>query len=442
MFSAVLLCLLVPSGVQSFEEIRVPSFPVQSERNCSERTVLERGSGNGVDFRCRSSGNCVDIACHCNGVNDCNDQSDEVDCLGSWTAFRSSGETGPSSALSLLPAENGAILKLEAAELVEDHEIQMQQKLDFEKQEQDKLGREVQAEEKRQEVVERQQHLAEEESPAPAPRVDLAQLATEAVQQEMEEESACKNAAQGTDCANHILFAMNHGISASPAWYPGLSPTSSFRDFQALLHLVADNGCSRPCTDEDEGCLKIEDHNPCLLRIQWVRKVEMIEHKDWYPELAKDSSDHQFAQSLYERGVESCRRPCKDGEEEDPNLRESLRLAAEAPSTTSPVSTSTRARPIISTELIGTEEPATKGSGDTQQLFLARSVAYESPPSGGFSPAVGALATATIAAIAALACMVPRRLLQTEAPRLTDRDPFLHIFLASEEPELLPSAAE
>jgi len=175
-------------------------------------------------------------------------------------------------------------------------------------------------EERKQQEEEAARKRRKEQSLKEAKQAVLAE-AKELIDQEKHNHSICQNARQGSDCFNHILFAMNHGIFENPSWYPSLSQTSSFRDFQALLHGVSRNECPRPCFDEESGCLDVTNQNTCVLRIQWVRQVELIQHRDWYPDLSPESRDEDIAESLWQRGVHVCHRPCKFGEPEDPNLR-------------------------------------------------------------------------------------------------------------------------
>lgn len=58
----------------------------------------------------------------------------------------------------------------------------------------------------------------------------------------------CHTATTGEPCFRHVIWAMTHGIHEKPHWYPGLSPSSSFGEFQAFLasrDLHAE--CPRPC---------------------------------------------------------------------------------------------------------------------------------------------------------------------------------------------------
>merc|ERR1712232_19436 len=57
----------------------------------------------------------------------------------------------------------------------------------------------------------------------------------------------CTDAEPGSECYRAVDWAMNTGIKQHPDWYPGLSPASSFRDFQLSLHKKGDDLCDMPC---------------------------------------------------------------------------------------------------------------------------------------------------------------------------------------------------
>merc|ERR1719362_247199 len=58
---------------------------------------------------------------------------------------------------------------------------------------------------------------------------------------------ACRRAVQGDECYAHVEWAMQHGITLNPESYPGLTPTSTFEDFQAFLHNLDHGSCPMPC---------------------------------------------------------------------------------------------------------------------------------------------------------------------------------------------------
>jgi len=61
------------------------------------------------------------------------------------------------------------------------------------------------------------------------------------------DEVLCHDARPGEDCYSEVLWARDTGLKDHPGWYPGLTPTSSVRDFQSHLHQMGKGSCPRPC---------------------------------------------------------------------------------------------------------------------------------------------------------------------------------------------------
>mmetsp|Transcript_112740 Transcript_112740/g.291357 ORF Transcript_112740/g.291357 Transcript_112740/m.291357 type:complete len:457 (-) Transcript_112740:586-1956(-) len=57
----------------------------------------------------------------------------------------------------------------------------------------------------------------------------------------------CTVPVAGSSCDKSIRWTMEHGIVEHPEWYPNLSPTSSFEQFQLALHADPHALCPRPC---------------------------------------------------------------------------------------------------------------------------------------------------------------------------------------------------
>lgn len=70
---------------------------------------------------------------------------------------------------------------------------------------------------------------------------------TEASEQEEEDSTGCHNAQPGDACFREVNWARNVGIREHPEWYPALSASSSFEDFQAFVHSLGKANCSTPC---------------------------------------------------------------------------------------------------------------------------------------------------------------------------------------------------
>jgi len=57
----------------------------------------------------------------------------------------------------------------------------------------------------------------------------------------------CRNVTVDEPCYDDIVWAMRTGISSHPDWYPELSATSSWDDFQRYLHNHGHFDCPEPC---------------------------------------------------------------------------------------------------------------------------------------------------------------------------------------------------
>ncbi|OLP76858.1 Developmentally-regulated G-protein 1 [Symbiodinium microadriaticum] len=239
-------------------------------------------------FPCDRGHRCVDASRICDGLVDCVDASDEANC---GTAGQAPGDHESESH----PGDVMSVAALEQAELART------------------VARAHRREQDGRKRAEQEKKLKE----------SLLQEAQKALRSSDEEKSRCQNAEQGTECFSHVLYAMSHGIFEHPHWYPGLSSDSDFSDFQALLHLLPQNGCPRPCRGAT--CLQLRLQPLCLLRVDWLQQVELIQHPSWYPELTAESSKRELAKSLWQRGDPNCYRPCHLGEENDPHLLELVR---------------------------------------------------------------------------------------------------------------------
>jgi hypothetical protein len=57
----------------------------------------------------------------------------------------------------------------------------------------------------------------------------------------------CHTASPGEKCYDAVLRAMTVGVAENSSDYPGLTPRSSFAEFQVLLHSIKDVDCPLPC---------------------------------------------------------------------------------------------------------------------------------------------------------------------------------------------------
>mmetsp|Transcript_21860 Transcript_21860/g.47652 ORF Transcript_21860/g.47652 Transcript_21860/m.47652 type:complete len:1152 (-) Transcript_21860:1444-4899(-) len=60
----------------------------------------------------------------------------------------------------------------------------------------------------------------------------------------------CKDAEAGSACAGQINWVLNDGRYSHPEWFPYITPKSTFKDVQRLLHAQGKEACPyRPCDD-------------------------------------------------------------------------------------------------------------------------------------------------------------------------------------------------
>jgi len=57
----------------------------------------------------------------------------------------------------------------------------------------------------------------------------------------------CKTSSAGETCYTQVMWAMQRGIFSHPEWYKGLTPNSTFEDFQEVLHESIVGDCPKPC---------------------------------------------------------------------------------------------------------------------------------------------------------------------------------------------------
>jgi len=58
---------------------------------------------------------------------------------------------------------------------------------------------------------------------------------------------ACHTAEPHDLCYKEVSWAMGNGINEHPEWYPGLTASSSFEEFQQVLHQGHHGDCAAPC---------------------------------------------------------------------------------------------------------------------------------------------------------------------------------------------------
>uniref|UniRef100_A0A7S4UKA4 Uncharacterized protein n=1 Tax=Alexandrium monilatum TaxID=311494 RepID=A0A7S4UKA4_9DINO len=123
----------------------------------------------------------------------------------------------------------------------------------------------------------------------------------------------CKTAEVGDPCYESVLWGATIGIQTHPEWYQGLSPSSTFEDFQAHLHKDNHTKCHFvPCP-----CQRPVKGDQCSKTVEWVRSFGLDLHPDRFKGLTKHSSFRQVQQHLHEMSTSKCGRPCKTFDEDN-----------------------------------------------------------------------------------------------------------------------------
>lgn len=150
---------------------------------------------------------------------------------------------------------------------------------------------------------------------------------------------SCHTAVEGDDCYGHVLWAITTGIDQYPQWYPGLSQSSTFLDFQNSMHLTGHGfgTCPAPCEPAASGSttaaatsmtttqtvqpsttLNVQEAachtavmgEECYGHVQWAMGHGIVHYAQWYPGLTKASSFEDFQASLHANGHGQCMQPC------------------------------------------------------------------------------------------------------------------------------------
>ena len=63
----------------------------------------------------------------------------------------------------------------------------------------------------------------------------------------------CRTAVEGDACYEKVVWAMRTGVVERPDWYPSLTRSSSFEDFQRFLHgrPRLSSVCPEPCSAQE-----------------------------------------------------------------------------------------------------------------------------------------------------------------------------------------------
>jgi len=108
---------------------------------------------------------------------------------------------------------------------------------------------------------------------------------------------ACHTVQNGESCYEDVIWAKTQGILSHPEWYPGLSSVSTFEQFQQQLF---DKGI---CADVPCGCHTVVTGDACYEDVAWAKSQGIFSHPEWYPGLSASSTFEEFQQNLYEKGI-------------------------------------------------------------------------------------------------------------------------------------------
>mmetsp|Transcript_99878 Transcript_99878/g.279726 ORF Transcript_99878/g.279726 Transcript_99878/m.279726 type:complete len:834 (-) Transcript_99878:66-2567(-) len=145
---------------------------------------------------------------------------------------------------------------------------------------------------------------AEEADADPVPE-EKPQLPKRHHAEEHHSEETCVAVTKGHKCYKDVMYAMQHGIYEHPEWYPHLSPTSSFEEFQMLLSTKQAIKCPKPCA-----CHTTRIGEECHKNIKWVLGKGVRRHPDWYEGLEPHSRFEEAQARLVEDKATKCLRPC------------------------------------------------------------------------------------------------------------------------------------
>jgi len=134
---------------------------------------------------------------------------------------------------------------------------------------------------------------------------------------------------RGEECYEQVEWAMHVGIVSHPEWYPGLTLTSSFEEFQARLHNINHGYCPEPCllpqpsaaptgpvstpaTTEPPvmACRRAVRGEECYEQVEWAMHVGIMSHPEWYPGLTQNSSFEEVQARLHNINHGYCPEPC------------------------------------------------------------------------------------------------------------------------------------
>jgi len=128
-----------------------------------------------------------------------------------------------------------------------------------------------------------------------------------------EEQKDCHTTLEGEDCFGHVRWAMTLGMSLHREWYEDLDRSSSFEDFQQMLHKRKPDICKLPPCKKAPAtkCHTATLGEECYGHTAWARDVGILLRPETYPEsFSNQSSFEDFQAWLHHIHHGSCLSPC------------------------------------------------------------------------------------------------------------------------------------
>jgi len=119
--------------------------------------------------------------------------------------------------------------------------------------------------------------------------------------------TSCQTAVPGDKCYAEVKWAMHQGLRLHPDWYDGLSRWSSFQEIQSYLSKQGSHDCPRPCPI---ACHSATQGEECYASVEWAMTTGIHEHPAWFPGLTTSSSFRDFQDLYFREGHSNCPRPC------------------------------------------------------------------------------------------------------------------------------------
>jgi len=128
-----------------------------------------------------------------------------------------------------------------------------------------------------------------------------------------EQDEDCHTTQEGEDCFAEVRWAMERGMKMHRDWYEDLDMSSSFEDFQAMLHDRKPDICKQPCKEvKSKSCHTASVGEECYRHTAWARDIGISLRPDIYPDdLSSESSMEDFQAWLHQIHHGGCQMPCE-----------------------------------------------------------------------------------------------------------------------------------